>query len=524
MNWRLFAGLALVLLALSPPLNNASDGDRMLEVAESFVYEGNLDVTCRPNSFHREDGTCQSRFYLLQSVALVPFVALGRLVEAVGGTPAGWATEVMAMMLPPLLVAAAAALVFALARERGAGARAALLAALAFAFGTEALTIGRSLFAEPLGAACVALCAWGLVGTGRRRRAVGTMGAALAVMTKPQLLLAAPLAGFALGLRDRRLRPIVLATAGTLAGSLVVLGYNWYRFGDPLSFGGAGRTLYVGGSPGGPSPVLELLDGAAQLLVSPNHSLLFFSPVALLGIAGLLRRPIDRVAAACLGGAAGVFAFAMIQPHGNFWGTRYLVPLLPLACVGVAGLSRRWRRIAVVLVALAAVSQAPNLVSYPERAWDEVGLEPPGAWDLHRLTLVDAWPAAEHQVRDARRTPPESLVQGGDPTDGKERLMIVAQWWWMLPVIGVPAILGLGVSLLALAFGIAADRAIRAGAACARMRFNAHRAPPSARGASRGPAAAVARPPTPRSVAALKAGRRRKQSRHRPKLALAARV
>lgn len=51
---------------------------------------------------------------LLRSVALVPFVALGQAV-----------------------------------------------AALAYVVGTEALTASRTLLPEPLGAACLALCAWG---------------------------------------------------------------------------------------------------------------------------------------------------------------------------------------------------------------------------------------------------------------------------------------------------------------------------------------------------------------------------
>ena len=156
-------------------------------------------------------------------------------------------------------------------------------------------------------------------------------------MTKPQLLFAAPFAGLALSIHDRRLRPALLAIAGTGIGTLFVLAYNWHRFGSALSFGGANRRLYIGGSPGGRSSPLELFDGATQLLFSLNHGLLFFAPVALLGLIGLLRRPIDRVAAVCLGGSVGVFGFAMIAPYGQFWGTRYLVPMLPLACVGIAG-------------------------------------------------------------------------------------------------------------------------------------------------------------------------------------------
>lgn len=457
---RLFLGLAAVLLALAPPLNYGSDGAAMFDVAQSFVTEGDIDVACSPNTIERADGRCFSTFYLLQSVALVPFVAVGRLLGGVVGAPASFAAEAVAMILPALVTAAAATLVALLARERGAGPRAAVLAALAYVVGTEALTITRTLFAEPLGAACLVLCAWGLLappGAGRPRLAVGLIAAALAVMTKPHLLLAAPCAGAALGLRDRRWRPALLAIAGTAVGSLVVLAYNWHRFGSALDFGGAKRKLYIGGSPDGEAPVVELVDGAARLLVSPNHGLLFFAPVALLGLASLLRRPIDRIAAACVGGAVGVFAFAMIQPDGNFWGTRYLVPLLPLACVGVAGLGRRGMRLGIALMLIVAVSQAPNLVSYPERLKDPEPTQGgfrwlwPDAWDINRLALVNAWPEAADQIRAARDTEPASLV---DAAPEGRSLRVVALWWWMLPAIGIPAVLGAGLSLVVLAGGV----------------------------------------------------------------------
>ena len=454
MSRRLFAGLALALLALTPPLNAATDGGAMLDVALSFVYEGNLDVTCTPKTVERMDGTCFSTFYLLESVVLVPFVALGRLIGAIAGTPATYASEAVAMILPPLVTAAAGTLVAILVRERGAGPRTAVLAALAYVFGTEAFTTTRTLLAEPLGAACLVLCTWGLLAppdAGRGRRAASLVGAALVVMTKPQLVFAAPFAGVALSLHDRRLRPAQLAIAGTAIGTLAVLAYNWHRFGSALSFGGAHRRLYIEVSSGAAQSLLELLEGAVQLLFSLNHGLLYFAPVALLGLIGLLRRPIDRVAAVCLGAAVGVFGFAMIVPDGQFWGTRYLVPLLPLACVGIAGLGWRAKRVAVALALVAALSQTPNLVSYPERVNIEAGLRSARAWDVHRIQLIDVWPAAAHQLRDARRTDPASLVHA-EP-EGR-LLRLVAQWWWMLPAIGIPRLFGAGLSLILLACAV----------------------------------------------------------------------
>ena len=58
---RLFAGLALALLALTPPLNAATDGGAMLDVALSFVYDGNLDVTCAHKTFDARRWAAASR-------------------------------------------------------------------------------------------------------------------------------------------------------------------------------------------------------------------------------------------------------------------------------------------------------------------------------------------------------------------------------------------------------------------------------------------------------------------------------
>ncbi len=45
-------------------------------------------------------------------------------------------------------------------------------------------------------------------------------------------------------------------------------------------------------------------------------------------------------------------------------------------------------------------------------------------------------------------------MDGGDRGDRTERLRIVALWWWMLPVIGIPAALGAALSLVVLAGGV----------------------------------------------------------------------
>ena len=458
----LFGALALILLSVAPPLNYSSDGASMLAVAESLVTRGAITVPCARGSL-AHGGACYSTFYLLQSVALVPFVAIGRLLGEIVGISPTYAGRAFSMALPAFCVAGAATFASLLAVELGAGRRRAIGVALAFAFCTEALAYSRTLYAEPLGALCLAAGCWGMLapaGSSRSRRAVGLVAGALVVAVKPQLLLAVPAAGAALAIFDRRPLRLLLALALTGAGSLLVLGYNALRFGSAFNFGGATRKLYVGGVAGGPSPVVKILDGAASLLVSPNHGLLVFAPVALVGTAGLVRLArTNRVAATLLGGVLGVFVFAVIQPNGNAWGTRYLVPLLPLACVGLAALGPRMTRLALLAAVVGLVVQLPVTVSYFQWQYRQSHTGAPSSWDLGRLQALRAWPAAVDEIRAAARTNVRKLVHSaGHGAPNNRVLRTVALWWWVLPAAHIPWLIGALFALCMAAAGLALIR------------------------------------------------------------------
>jgi hypothetical protein len=427
----------------------------MLSVAESLVSHGTITVACAAGVPGRA-GACYSSFYLLLSVLLVPFVAAGHVLGQVLGASATYLGSASGLVLSAMCTAGSATLCAVLALERGASRKTATWAAVAAVFGTEAFTYSRTLFAEPLGALCLTLSVWGLTGATRRRQALGMLGGALTVMAKPQLLCAVPAVGLGLALCDRRLRPALQAGGATLVGSLLVLGYNALRFGSLTDFGGPSRKLYVGGHTGGQPAVVKLADGVAELVVSPNHGLLFFAPVALVGCYALCRaRPMDRIARACLCGAGGVFAFYAIQPEGNAWGTRYLVPLIPLLCVGLGSLSGRAVRLGVVLVVLAGVSQAPNVVGYFEASYRDADAQSPGPWNLHRLQLLAVWPAAIREVKRAVHTDPRALVRSASAAGKPDNRLLstVALWWWMLPAVGVPAWVGALLSLILIGFG-----------------------------------------------------------------------
>ena len=462
------AGVVLVGLAILPPGSYSIDGRAMLAVSDSLITHGSFSVPCEIGTPGR-GGACFSAWYPLLSIAMLPFTAIGRGVAALAGIAPRPVETVVALLVPVLASAGAAGFTARMAREAGASARAAVAAGLGLFLGTELLTYSRTLFAEPLAAFLVAMAAWGLLGTGRRRVA-GHVAIALGILAKPQMALVGLGIAAGLAVRDRDLRPLARAGLATAAGLAVYLVYNYLRFGDLLDFRGPASSFSeavgdFGGRRVDPLP-LRAVRGLAVLLVSPQNGLLLYSPLALLGAAALLRRcRHSRTAAACLGGALAVLAAYILLPYGGGWGTRYLVPALPLAAVGVALLRGRLARIAVGLACLTLVSQLPNLVAFYQRNYRESAPQARAegrivpaydAWNP-RPQLVGVWPSAVHQLRDAADTSPEALLtSSGSPTDNQEDLLrTVALWWWMLPAVGIPAWLGAGFSVLLAVAGLA---------------------------------------------------------------------
>ena len=174
-------------------------------------------------------------------------------------------------------------------------------------------------------------------------------------------------------------------------------------------------------TPSSPSP------GAAALVVSPAKGALVFAPVALVGIAGLvraLRAPARRLwdqplpgrflPVAC--GLAAVAHFASLAvaggwAAGDFWGPRWVAPAWPLLLVflpeGFATL-----KLGASLLALASVAvQALGAVAYDGR-WDRLHRGPRGelrgsaVWDPHRSPIA-------FQVRERTAHLALPAVQGG---------------------------------------------------------------------------------------------------------------
>lgn len=121
------------------------------------------------------------------------------------------------------------------------------------------------------------------------------------------------------------------------AAALLLAIYNYERFGSPFNFGYAGE--------GFTTPVLT---GLAELFLSPGRSLLVFSPVLLLIIVGapLLWKTHRELALICLLAIAGAVTAAALwhsPSGGKVWGSRLVLPVIPIGGVLVAAALERAR-------------------------------------------------------------------------------------------------------------------------------------------------------------------------------------
>jgi hypothetical protein len=385
--WCLF-WLLLAVYLLSASLHiDSGDGETMYRVTYGMVTGRGFAVPVLASSLADgrtgygrlgRDGLYYSKYGLGWSLAAAPLCALGRaLLPLLPGAMEGFVTRAAVMLLNPLVSAIACVFLFHLASRLYSVHTAAALAML-YGLGTTAWYYAKSAFSEPL----VTLLLLGAMLAVERDHLVAA-GAALGgmILTRQMaLLLAAPVAAWAiirerqtgvggmLGSAARLLLPMAL-------GQAAALGYNAYRFGDPLESGYGSISWST-----------PLFSGLYNQLLSPGKGLFVFMPVLLLGVIGWAVLLQERRDWAWLILALVVF---YLVPHalytnwsgGGGWGPRLLLPIVPLLLLPTGQIVRRWRhwkvgRIALLLlVTLSLLLQVLGVsVSWGrhlQRVWDD---------------------------------------------------------------------------------------------------------------------------------------------------------
>jgi len=297
------------------------------------------------------------------------------------------------LLLNVFVTAATGATLFIVLRRLSYDRAIAILVTLGYGLATMAWPYARSLFREPLVALMWTVATLGLIvwrQTGRRWWLICCLGAlGFSLLVKVSALVAMP--GFLMAIassapRSRRKRAWAILGA---VGLLALGGGVWlliWRLGSLPSLASY-TTRY---------PFRRSAIRIYGLLFSPAKGLLFFSPILLVATLGwpqLWRR--DRVivplAASVTLGILYLYGNNDMWYGGLAWGPRFLVPLLPLLAIPLAGAltSRRLlvRILALVGLAFSTALQVPVAMGSWGRAVQQLPLplDPNRAWYDLRL-------------------------------------------------------------------------------------------------------------------------------------------
>lgn len=412
-------GFSLIFLAILAPGIYSVDGNAMLDVSESLVTHRGFTV---PEGLGTPGvgGRIYSHWYPLISVLNAPFAYLALLASRVMHQPFHYLAAIFALPMMGVLTAVTAGLVALLAKRLGATARGAWLAAVSFCLGTAALAYGRTFYAEPLLACTVIAAVYFTFELTLRGILLGSAFAALAMLAKPTGIIAGPiLVAYLLCKRIPFFRSLLPIT-GTAIGFALFAAFNVIRFGHPLEFGISN-----------PFTPAYLLQGATGLLLGPGYGLLWYCPPAILAVFGfkrsLLEHKFEALAMAAI--FAGFLVLHSCLPYWFAWwswGPRYLVPVVPLLCAFTGLLQGTLRKALAALALLGFLINAPTMFCFYERYYSELNERgiPTGnnlSWSLEY--------APSRTISESRA------------------LRVVALWWWVLPIVHIPRVIGAGLSL-----------------------------------------------------------------------------
>ncbi len=353
-----------------------------------------------------------------------------------------------------LVSALACVMFFRLACELLEGDRLpAVLATLAFAFGTTFFPFATIFFDHALTASLLLGAFYGL--RCRRTPAAQWLAggcAGLAAVTNYVAAIAVIFLGlYALWARTQtrwNWREALFYSAGVVGPFLLICAYGWICFGSPFKINNDFQNpLFkeTGGALFGMFPIprsigaLFRLGYVASLLVaSPFRGFLFLSPVLIMGFYGCLvwLREKTHVAEARL--CLAIFGFFFLVNmtfngyHGGFSaGPRYIVPGLPFLALPLVVAFARWRKATVLLAGIsvsiqllltATDGQSPVGVGGHARIegrrdeWD-YNLLADYAWPL--FAHGRAWPLLEEQM-DVHMEKEEARI-AGETTDAAEQ-------------------------------------------------------------------------------------------------------
>jgi len=335
--------LAIYLLTYSGDIHS-SDGLSMLSVTESLVKRGDYDTNqilwmgLQQGTFGR-GGELYSGKGIGTSLVALPLAWLGLVVPF-------WGFVQTTLLLNVAVTALSGLLVFLYLRRLGYSWEVGLVVALLFGLGTMAWPYSKYFFSEPLTGLALLATAYLLLRF-RESQATGDLALAgtslgLAIATRPATAAIAPLfllPLLAYSLPDRvsyrRLIPSLAAfLIPLILWALLIGGYNYLRFGNPLTTG------YLRDQESFRTP---LGTGLRGLLVSPGRGLFIYCPILLATLPALplflWRHRVEGLLSLSLAIIHTLLHSKWFMWHGGFaWGPRFLVPIIPFLVIPLAPL------------------------------------------------------------------------------------------------------------------------------------------------------------------------------------------
>jgi hypothetical protein len=448
-------GICLVYAAFFPAVIYSVDGNSMVAVSESLVTGNGVTVPILRLGAIGRHRLYYSMWYPLLSILASPAVAIGVLVGRYLSLPQHYVAALFALTLSPILTAASALMVGLLGRRLGANTRGAILAALGFAFGTIVLVYSRLFFADPLLALLTVAGIYFALGGASR---AATAAALLAVLAKPTGIVLGPCLGGYLLCKRRPMGKWIAPLCGTATGLLIYCVYNWIRFANPWNFGQPGHFSLSGAS-----------IALAGLLMCPGTGFLWYCPAAISVVAvpgASFRRWESALVVAVSGAYLAEHALWGYWEEPWSWGPRLLLPAVPGLMALTALLERRRRWLLIALTIAGFIVNAPTLISFYERYYQEAQAmhisAAARAWNPCYAPALRVWGAAWRETADAYRNADRVgafVHQAGTAPlatsiKSSRTLKIVNLWWWMLPAVGIPRVAGVAVSSVLLIVGL----------------------------------------------------------------------
>ncbi len=382
-----------------------SDGLREYRVGEAIFLRGGIDLPPRRALYGTArhalgpDGRAYSLFGLGAPVQYAAAAAADRVHAVLTGRPLprkGKPPRFFATAANLPVVALTGVTLFFLLVDLGVAVPAAVAAALLAVFGTMQAVYATLSYNMPLANLFLLAGSLFLFRACRGWRARDALAAGLllsaGLLTRittaiflPFLAVHALLAARAAGLR-RSLAPAAAFSAALAAGFAGLAWHNIRRFGGVFATGYSGDNVAYGFD----TPLLESLPA---LLASPDRSILLFSPVLLLALAGvpaLLRARRAEGLTLVLMALANLVFFAKNRNWATLfaaWGPRFQLPVVALlgvplgfALASLRGSGRALRAAAGALcaaaVALQLVVLAGGFAPSGKAIWNVAGSQP----------------------------------------------------------------------------------------------------------------------------------------------------